>query len=221
MTSTPKTAAATVPSTAAAPASAPPRSAAGQPPAAPSRAAGGTNPSRLGRSRGAGAGRISSMEADGAVPGGGSRPGRGEPAFLPPRPGQVATGRTFTITLPAGMKLLSLNGREHWSERARRTEALKTAAWAVAHRANVPMLDRVSVVVEYQPPDRRRRDAENTCAASGKAAIDGLVAAGLLEDDACPRYITEITCRIGELYPKGRLVLHITEVTAATGGDAA
>jgi len=117
------------------------------------------------------------------------------------------------------MKLLSLNGREHWSERARRTEALKTAAWAVAHRAKIPMLDRVSVVVEYQPPDRRRRDAENTCAASGKAAIDGIVAAGLLEDDACARYITEITCRIGLVYPRGRLVLYLTEVAAT--GDAA
>jgi hypothetical protein len=92
MTSTPKTAAATVPSTAAAPASAPPRSAAG--PSTPARthprAGVDPSPSRPGRSRGAGAGRSSSMEADGAVPGGGSRPGRGEPAFLPPRPGQGA-----------------------------------------------------------------------------------------------------------------------------------
>jgi Holliday junction resolvase RusA-like endonuclease len=110
------------------------------------------------------------------------------------------------------MKLLSLNGREHWSERARRTEALKKAAWAMAHNAKVPMLERVSVVVEYQPPDRRRRDADNP-APSAKACIDGLVAAGILEDDACPRYITEIRCTIGEIYPKGRLVLHVTEVS--------
>ena len=131
-----------------------------------------------------------------------------------------AGSRTYTIALPPGLKLLSLNGREHWTERGRRTKALKNAAWAVARQAKIPRLERVSVAVEYQPPDRRRRDAENTCAASGKAAIDGIVAAGVLPDDECPRYVESITCVIGEQYPGGRLVLHLTEI-AATGSDAA
>lgn len=131
---------------------------------------------------------------------------------LPDRP------RTYTIALPPGMKLLSLNGREHWAAKARRTEELKKAAWAMAHQAKIPMLDRVSVVVEYQPPDRRRRDADNP-APSAKACIDGIVAAGVLEDDACPRYITGILCTIGEPYPKGRLVIRLTEVPG--GPDAA
>ncbi len=135
-------------------------------------------------------------------------------ASVPP-----AGSRTFTIALPAGLKLLSLNGREHWSERARRTEALKKAAWAMTLKAKIPRLERVSIVVEYQPPDMRRRDAENTCAASGKAAIDGIVAAGVLEDDACPQYVAGIECIIGEVYPRGRLVLHLTEVAKA--GEAA
>jgi len=132
------------------------------------------------------------------------------------------TRRTFTIAMPPGLKLLSLNGREHWSERARRTEALKKAAWALALQAKIPRLERVSVVVEYQPPDRRHRDAENTCAASGKAAIDGIVKAGVLEDDECPRYVAGIWCTIGAIYPKGRLVLHLTEVEALAelGGAA-
>ena len=131
----------------------------------------------------------------------------------------LAGSRTFTIALPPGLTLLSLNGREHWSERARRTNALNKAAWAMALQAKIPRLERASIVVEYQPPDSRRRDAENTCAASGKAAIDGIVAAGVLEDDACPQYVTEIRCTIGEIWPRGRLVLHLTEIAAAGGAS--
>jgi crossover junction endodeoxyribonuclease RusA len=133
----------------------------------------------------------------------------------------VPEPRTFTIELPPGLKLLSLNDREHWAERARRTEALKKAAWAMALQAKIPRLERVAVTVEYQPRDLRHYDAENTCAPSGKACLDGIVAAGVLEDDECPRYVTGIWCTIGSLYPKGRLVLHLTEVAATGGTDGA
>lgn len=54
---------------------------------------------------------------------------------------------------------------------------------------------------------------------SVKAALDGIVAAGVLRSDDS-RYVTEVSCRIGPLYPKGRLVLHLTEAPA-TGDDAA
>jgi Holliday junction resolvase RusA-like endonuclease len=89
----------------------------------------------------------------------------------------------------------------------------------MALAAKVPHLERVSIVVEYQPPDRRRRDADNP-APSAKACIDGIVAAGVLTDDACPRYVTEIRCTIGEQYPRGRLVLQITEVRTELGESA-
>jgi crossover junction endodeoxyribonuclease RusA len=115
--------------------------------------------------------------------------------------------------MPAAMKLLSPNARYHWSERSRRSAGLKQAAWAMAISRKVPPLERASVVVEYQPPDRRRRDADNAAAASGKPCIDGLVAAGVLADDESPRFVIEVTYRIGPVHPGGRLVLHITEVT--------
>ena len=44
--------------------------------------------------------------------------------------------------------------------------------------------------------------------------IDGIVAAGCLINDDSPRYVAEVTCRIGVPYPKGRLLLHLTEVAA-------
>ena len=134
-------------------------------------------------------------------------------------PSDRSTGRTFTIPLPPGLKLLSLNDRLHYGARYRRSQDLKKAACVMALKARIPRLERVSIVVEYQPRDRRHRDPDNI-AASAKALIDGLRAARVLaEDDS--RHVAEVTCQIGELYPKGRLVLHLTEVAAATGSDAA
>lgn len=122
-----------------------------------------------------------------------------------------STGRTFTIALPAGLEMLSLNDRLHWRERHKRGEVIRNAACWAARMAKVPQLPRAGVVIEYQPPDRRHRDADNPIAAA-KAAIDGLVIARCLPDDECPRYVTGIYCTIGEIFPRGRLVLRITEV---------
>ncbi len=165
------------------------------------------------------AARIPSPVTGAPSPSLGGAPGRGRAPRTPaegvgasPVPSAGSTGRTFTIPLPAGMKLLSLNDRLHFGERHRRTQDLKRAACVLALNAKVPRLERVSVVVEYQPRDRRHRDADNI-AASAKALIDGLRAGKILpEDDS--RHVTEVTCRIGEPYPLGRLVLHLTEVTA-------
>lgn len=119
--------------------------------------------------------------------------------------------RTWTIALPAGLKLLSPNQRLHWSERNRRFQSLKKAAWAMALNARIPALEHVTVTAEYQPPDGRHRDPDNAPAASLKPCIDGLVAAGVLAGDD-RRHVSEVACRIGERYPKGRLLITITEV---------
>ena len=175
-------------------------------------------------------------QAEGAGQPGSLHPPVGEPGLSSPQPGErQAAGipspdtgaqdpplrgtapvrgragpRTFTLALPPGLALLSLNDRGHWAARYRRSEALKKAAWALALSQRIPRLERVSVTVEYQPRDLRRRDGDNI-AASAKALIDGLRVAGVLpEDDS--RHVTEVTCRIGSLYPKGRLVLTLTEV---------
>jgi crossover junction endodeoxyribonuclease RusA len=126
---------------------------------------------------------------------------------------QLAPPRTWTIALPAGMRLLSLNDRHHWSVKGRITRDLRVAAWTLARQAKIPPLAQAKVTVEYQPPPTtRRRDLDNVGPASGKPAIDGIRDAHVLEDDDT-RYLTEVTYRIGEPFPKGRLVLTITEVT--------
>ena len=129
---------------------------------------------------------------------------------------RTAHPRTWTITLPPGLKMLSLNGRYHWSERDRRNKAFMKAAWAMALQAKIPRLDRVIVTAEYQPPDRRARDADNIALAA-KSGIDGLVKAGVLPDDDSS-HVLRVECRIGEPYPRGRLVLHVTEITGPPTG---
>jgi crossover junction endodeoxyribonuclease RusA len=123
---------------------------------------------------------------------------------------------TYTLTLPAGLHLLSLNDRGHWAARYKRTEDLKKAAWAVALQQKIPRMEHVSIVAEYQPGDLRRRDPDNI-AASVKVVIDALRAARKLPQDDS-RHVTGVTCRIGPLHPKGRLVIYLTEIP---GGDDA
>jgi len=118
------------------------------------------------------------------------------------------------------LPLLSQNGRIHHFERNRRVQVLKKAAWLTALKEKIPRLGRVSIVVEYQPRDSRDTDPDNVPPASGKPCIDGLVVAGVLPDDNS-RYVVNVSGRIGPKFPRGRLVLHITEEPAATGGDAA
>lgn len=79
----------------------------------------------------------------------------------------------------------SANDRLHW----RRAQALKVAwrdAAQLLTRAAVggvpPRLERAHILVEQVPGSRRRTDPGNVAPAA-KAAVDGLVLAGMLVDD--------------------------------------
>jgi len=124
-----------------------------------------------------------------------------------PEPG---AGMTRQVAFPAGMDLLLSNDRLHWAVRAARTKQLRKAGFAVARQQRLPRLGRVKIVAEWQPPDRRRRDAA-AIAPTVKALVDGIVDAGVLADD-CGTLLTEEIYRIGPVYPAGRVVLFIEEV---------
>lgn len=116
----------------------------------------------------------------------------------------------FIITLPAGLPLPSLNDRGNWAARARIARDVKKAAWGMALAAKTPAMTRAEITVEYQPPDRRRRDPDNL-AAAGKPAIDGLIAAGVLPDDD-HTHVTRVSYTIGPVHPRGRIVIRIQEM---------
>lgn len=118
--------------------------------------------------------------------------------------------RMWTVSLPAGMALMNANKRIHWSKRSALTKDIRTVAGWYVIEAEVPHLERAHVVVEYRPPDKRRRDVHNLFP-SAKAAIDGVVDAGVLTDDS-DAYLIGPDMRLGTVEKLGRLVLHITEL---------
>ena len=122
------------------------------------------------------------------------------------------TTRSFRLEMPARLELVSANDRLHWAVRNRRGQQLRKAAWALARQARIPLLERAVITAEYQPPlISRLRDADNL-APSVKYLIDGLVDAGVLPDDNA-RHVTQVTYRLGDPFPGGRLVLHVEETS--------
>lgn len=115
---------------------------------------------------------------------------------------------SYAVELPPGMELLNSNHRVHHYRRARIVKALRTAAKEAA--AGLPALDAlapVRIIAVVHPRDRRRRDPANWYP-SVKAAVDGLVDAGVLRDDDHTRVIGP-DMRLGDVVPGSQLVLHI------------
>lgn len=91
------------------------------------------------------------------------------------------------VVLPDSLPAINSNVRAHWAVRARETrEWRETVGWlARAERAGD--LGRIDVVLYATPPDRRRRDRHNLTPCL-KAALDGLVDAGVVADDT-PEFV--------------------------------
>jgi Holliday junction resolvase RusA-like endonuclease len=122
------------------------------------------------------------------------------------------TGRTWTVELPSHLPLINANRRMHYHRRAELTRGIRVAAFVCARSLKVPALKRAHIVCEFRPPDHRRRDVHNLFP-SAKAAIDGLVDAGVLRDDS-DAYLTGPDMRRGDVEQGGRIVLHIEELEA-------
>lgn len=95
----------------------------------------------------------------------------------------------FTLHLPLPPKELSPNVRAHWTVKARATKAHRVASWACA-KQQMPKAWK-ACAVELDMEYRCSRDAEGYVAAdianalsSTKAAIDGLVDAGIAPNDS-------------------------------------
>ncbi|MEV4438215.1 hypothetical protein AB0K09_04220 [Streptomyces sp. NPDC049577] len=137
------------------------------------------------------------------------------PAGAGPRP------RVFLVVLPAGLRLLNANERAHYRRRAEITKALRDAAMeavgdhqtlmlALAAAKPGPLFQRAHVLGVLHPPTRGRRDPANWYP-SFKAAVDGLVDAGVLEDDD-HTHLLGPDMRIGSLVKGGQIALRIREL---------
>lgn len=126
-------------------------------------------------------------------------------------PAQVQP-RSWRIAFPPRQELLNANDRRHPQAKARIVKQLRGDAFFLARHAKIPRLERAQIDCVYEPPDGRRRDAANW-SDTAKAYADGCVDAGVLADDDHTRLAGPFM-HIGGRFPGGRMVLHITELTA-------
>lgn len=119
------------------------------------------------------------------------------------------------MELPSGLQLLNSNQRPHPMVRAKLTRALRAAGRDAAAAVGIPRLERAYVIAELRPNDRRRRDPGNWYPAA-KGVVDGLVDAGVLDDDDHTRLIGP-DMRLGEVVRGSQLALHIWDI--GRGGD--
>lgn len=124
----------------------------------------------------------------------------------------MSAARTWDIRLPWTAPPLSANDRLHYMAEARIKANIRDTTHSLARslrpRITKP-LDRVEVVLTYTPRDKRRRDRMNL-APTLKAAVDGLVLAGVVVDDDDEHMHDDI--RIAPPDGDPRLVLHIREL---------
>lgn len=125
--------------------------------------------------------------------------------------------RTFTVTIDAPAKWLNSNDR--YKRRPDQLTAVwRDAATVMARAGKLPKLDACHITAVLSFPDRIRRDCPNYYPTI-KATIDGLVRAGVLDDDD-DLHVRSLTIQRGEqvgrrkLGAQGRLVLHIREVAS-------
>lgn len=119
--------------------------------------------------------------------------------------------------LVAAHETLNANQRLHWAQRAKISKAIRWQAYGKAAQAliNNPLgvFDRGHVTVWVAYPDRRRRDVHNLYPTI-KAAIDGIVDAGVLPDDSDKHLIGPDLRVPDHLAPKGCVHLAFEVVTA-------
>lgn len=109
----------------------------------------------------------------------------------------------LTLTIPGPMtgrpkshvEWWTSNDRPHWQTRRRRTEAIRTRARLAAR--DVQPMQRAALDVVVSTPTARRFDPHNIAGTVLKAAIDGLVDAGVIPDDDAA-HLTAVTIRRGD-----------------------
>lgn len=106
---------------------------------------------------------------------------------------------------------LRSNHRHHWARKAKLTRMIRQAMFPMVRGLHLPQITTpVTVTLIWTVCDRRRRDV-GASAPTLKAAIDGIVDAGLLLDDSS-RWVREERCRI-EIGDRPGVRIEIEEAT--------
>jgi crossover junction endodeoxyribonuclease RusA len=120
------------------------------------------------------------------------------------------TRNSYHVALPVGLQLMNSNDRVHWSKRAKVSSLIRTTARGLCKDIPKGLL-KVKIRAVYYAPDNRRRDVSNLFP-SVKAAVDGLVDAGVIKDDN-DKFVVALEMVRGEYnVPRGQLVIEIFPV---------
>lgn len=117
----------------------------------------------------------------------------------------------WRLQLPE-MFLLNDNQRLHYRKKADHIAAIRQATALIARNAKVPALDRIHVYYLIHPGKVTRRRDPGNWSPSAKAAIDGLVDAGVVPDDNSA-HVLGPDPRLGQPAPNIRMELVITDLT--------
>jgi len=126
----------------------------------------------------------------------------------------VASSEPWVLVFPAGTKILTANemrAKGHWSKFYTIIKSWRAMACLLAQQQKVPLMEKVKIRAVYHPPDNRRRDTSNIFPTI-KAAVDGIVDAGVLKDDS-DKYVLSVEMVRGSNVALGQLVIEIIEVT--------
>jgi len=124
---------------------------------------------------------------------------------------------SWTLTLPITSPL-SMNDREHWAKKAQRVRTVRESVATLARAEGIPQLWHPRVTLHYEPRDKRRRDVENLVPTS-KAAVDGLVLAGVLEDDDAQHFTPTMPVLCDPNGKAGRLWIVVEEPCRTCGTE--
>lgn len=122
---------------------------------------------------------------------------------------------TISINCPPAIRkvpygLLTSNARPHWSVAREVARYWRHVAAVTAREAGIPRVDRGRVVVTFHKATNRRFDPGNLAPVS-KAILDGIVDAGVFEDDS-HEYVVGPDHRAGEKTTTPHVVITITDL---------
>lgn len=113
------------------------------------------------------------------------------------------------LTLPWPPAGLSPNQRLHWAKKSKIAKAYRRQCHLLCRQAGLrASSNRVRLVLEFVPPDRRKRDDDNLVAAF-KSGRDGLADALGIDDN---RFITSFSLS-SDCMPGGAVLVRIEEVS--------
>lgn len=117
--------------------------------------------------------------------------------------------RRWRLVLPYDKPPLNLNQRGHWAKTNPERRDLRALGRLLARQQRIPHLPHIHTRLVWRPPDNRRRDEDNIVL-TAKPLWDGIVDAGVVNDDTST-YMTKYMPRIlqGDKTPGPRVWLEI------------